>query len=317
MFLVYRRSFAVSSFWKCVKTTSSSPEDYTAVIVLYARRSLQLMNFKTWCRCDELPQMKTKQGHSSTWNTMWNIIHYSYTICLLRIVEIMPVSQQHTMTQRTDERKENTAENIQMPSKSAKQSLDHSHLAIRYPHRLRLEFPVDGLVQNAYSPAELTLDTKRTDRGKIKTCTIIMPSGHVWKKKVSTVDIFFPILLPIARESQGEKERDGKERAREQAEPHTEITMGGKNHTRTQENTLERVLWKTSGVRAGNGRRKIRFCSGQRRVQFSVISESVSEVVEGNLPRPGLIGRRVAEAGERRGEAARRTRGALRQGKGG
>lgn len=55
-----------------------------------------------------------------------------------------------------------------MPSKSAKQSLDHSHLAIRYPHRLRLEFPVDGLVQNAYSPAELTLDTKRADRGKIK-----------------------------------------------------------------------------------------------------------------------------------------------------
>lgn len=61
-----------------------------------------------------------------------------------------------------------TAENLQMPSKSAKQSPDHSHLAIRYPHRLRLEFPVDGPVQNAYSPAELTLDMKGGDGGKLQ-----------------------------------------------------------------------------------------------------------------------------------------------------
>lgn len=64
--------------------------------------------------------------------------------------------------------KNKPAENLQMPSKSAKQSPDHSHLAIRYPHGLRLEFPVDGPVQNAHSPAEPTLDTKGGAGGKLQ-----------------------------------------------------------------------------------------------------------------------------------------------------
>lgn len=69
-----------------------------------------------------------------------------------------------------------------MPSKSAKQCPDHSHLAIHYPHRLSLEFPVDGPVQNAYSPAELTLDKKIGDRKKTtknKMCTMMMPPGNI------------------------------------------------------------------------------------------------------------------------------------------
>lgn len=48
--------FAVSPFWKCVKTTTSSYEDYTAVIVLHAHHSLQwiskrdvsVTNFLKW-----------------------------------------------------------------------------------------------------------------------------------------------------------------------------------------------------------------------------------------------------------------------------
>lgn len=86
-----------------------------------------------------------------------NVKYYSilvYTICHFYIVAMKLTLQQHD-TDTKDRRKQKTAEYFQLPSKSAKQSPDHSHLAIRYPHRLRLEFPVDGPVQNAYSPAEL------------------------------------------------------------------------------------------------------------------------------------------------------------------
>lgn len=139
-----------------------------------------------------------------------NVKYYSlvtYQLSFVHCINNASIVTTQTLTQGTDKKtkKPKTAENLQMPSKSAKQSPDHSHLAIRYPHRLRLEFPVDGPVQNAYSPAEVTLDTKRVDRGKIKHVPLQCLLATF--EKVSTVDIFFPILLPIARERARQRER--------------------------------------------------------------------------------------------------------------